>query len=238
VDEIELLLFESAGIPSKANIRELSELGAEYDLSFNIHLPLDVYLTVESALLRAQAADTLLRVFELTAPLKPSTHTLHLPYFSRTSDADEIQQWQATALDGLNQLLARGIKREGISLETLDYPFNWLYPIVAETDIPICLDVGHVLCHGYALKEALQLFDNKIMIMHLHGVQKKVDHLSLDKLDAQYVDPVLEMLNRFTGIVSLEVFSHDDLMGSLSFIQKHLLIPSQELPEGKTYRCY
>jgi sugar phosphate isomerase/epimerase len=224
VDEIELLLFEKGSLPAATEIKELSMLASDYNLSFNIHLPLDIHLTAESASQRAQAVEVLMQVFELTSPLAPSTHTLHLPYLPESQSENKIRDWQAIAIEGLNQLLNRGIKSNRISLETLDYPFSWLHPVISATNIPICLDVGHILCHGFNLREALRLFDNKIVIMHLHGVQKKVDHMALDQLDPEFIGPVLKMLYSFAGIVSLEVFSHDDLMGSLKFLQHYFAL--------------
>ncbi|MBT8357208.1 MAG: sugar phosphate isomerase/epimerase, partial [Desulfobacterales bacterium] len=44
IDEIELLLFESkpSSLPNKKEIDELSLLSKEFDLSYNIHLPIDI----------------------------------------------------------------------------------------------------------------------------------------------------------------------------------------------------
>ena len=221
VDEIELLFFEKDSLPSETEIRELKALAAEHNLSFNIHLPLDIHLTIESASLQALAVDTLLQIFELTAPLSPSTHTLHLPYSPQNASEAEVTQWQQVALTGLQRLMDRGILKDSLSLETLDYPFEWLHPLVSATGIPVCLDVGHILSRGFDLGAALQLFENCITIMHLHGVQNRVDHLGLDKFDCQFIAPVLQMLGDFTGIVSLEVFCLEDLLGSMRFLKKH-----------------
>jgi len=50
-DEIELLIFESQPafvLPSKDEIKELLYLSQKHDLTYNIHLPIDVSLTCES----------------------------------------------------------------------------------------------------------------------------------------------------------------------------------------------
>jgi hypothetical protein len=46
--------------------------------------------------------------------------------------------------------------------------------------------------------------------------------LALDKLPDKFIEPVLALLKRFTGSVSLEVFSFDDLKPSLEFLEKRL----------------
>jgi hypothetical protein len=47
VDEIELLLFESApdSLPSIHEIKKLLSLSKEFDLTYNVHLPIDISLS-------------------------------------------------------------------------------------------------------------------------------------------------------------------------------------------------
>ena len=49
LNEIELLLFESAydSLPSKHEIKELSILAEEFDITYDIHLPIDISLGLE-----------------------------------------------------------------------------------------------------------------------------------------------------------------------------------------------
>ncbi|MBF0203438.1 MAG: TIM barrel protein, partial [Desulfamplus sp.] len=98
-DEIELLIFESRPfipkgdingtlnsdkainvLPSSKEIKQLSDLSQNLDVTYNIHLPVDVSLTDKSKSKRHVAIDTIKRVIELCAPLNPSTHTLHLEF--------------------------------------------------------------------------------------------------------------------------------------------------------------
>ena len=59
-------------------------------------------------------------------------------------------------------------------------------------------------------------------MIHLHGVKNGHDHLALNKLSDEFIEPVVSILKRFTGSVSLEVFAFDDLKPSLAFLEKHL----------------
>ena len=46
VDEIELLFFESGGesnLPSPGDIREMARLASDLDLTYNVHLPTDLF---------------------------------------------------------------------------------------------------------------------------------------------------------------------------------------------------
>ena len=70
------------------DIRELVYLAMEFDLTYNIHLPVDVSLTDISKLKRDQAVEMIRRVIDLLSPLEPSTHTLHLDYQGLDDDTD------------------------------------------------------------------------------------------------------------------------------------------------------
>ena len=58
-------------------------------------------------------------------------------------------------------------------------------------------------------------------MLHLHGVENGRDHLALDRLSEQLASTVLQILKKFTGVVSLEVFSFEDLSSSLNFFENH-----------------
>jgi len=57
-------------------------------------------------------------------------------------------------------------------------------------------------------------------IIHLHGFQNGIDHLGIDKLNGKTVDLILYHLQNFKGILSIEVFSFDDLKSSLEILEK------------------
>ena len=87
LDEIELLLFESAGtdvLPSKSVITELSRLAQEFGLTYNVHLPTDISISNQDCRHQNHAVETMIRVMELVYPLSPSGLTLHLPYIEKS----------------------------------------------------------------------------------------------------------------------------------------------------------
>jgi hypothetical protein len=53
----------------------------------------------------------------------------------------------------------------------------------------------------------------------LHGVENDRDHTTLDRLSDKLASSVLQVLKKFTGVVSLEIFSFEDLISSLNFIE-------------------
>lgn len=221
VDEIELLFFESLGSeisPLKEEIRLLERISEEQKVSYNVHLPTDVWPGHESRSRRQTAVDELKRVIDLTAPLMPSTWTLHLPFKGNYHAEDEISPWQERIIQSLAELIDTGIHPHTLSIETLDYPFEVAEPIVIDLDLNMCLDIGHCIVHGFDYERLFSRLNDRVAILHLHGVERGRDHLSLDRLAPQHAAAILKILRQFNGVASLEIFSYDHLKTSLEFL--------------------
>jgi len=222
IDEIELLLFESKPgcLPSKNEIDELSLLSKEFDLTYNIHLPIDISFGNKNPSVRQRAVETILRVFDLTSPLSPSTCTLHLSYDEASREIDKVKRWQELTCETIKQLINYGVKAEEISIETLDYPFKWVEEIVRDFKFFICMDIGHLIVYGVDISKFYNSYCDNISIIHLHGVENGHDHLSLDRLPEERAGEIIEILNKFTKVVSIEIFSYDALTTSLKHLEK------------------
>jgi sugar phosphate isomerase/epimerase len=222
-DEIELLIFESIPddvLPSAQDVMELVRLAEAFDLTYNIHLPVDVSLTDRSKSKRDQAVETIKNVIDLVSPLKPTTHTLHLEYQGSSDDKD----WYKRSLDAMGELALSLKNPEIISIETLAYPFKLAEPIIDEYGLSVCIDAGHLIKYGYSIKSVFEKYHNKIPIIHLHGVDFSKDplqdHVSLDKTPSGKLVDTLDVLKKFKGVVSLEVFNKKNLISSLACFEK------------------
>jgi len=222
LDEIELLLFESKSgcLPKQNEIDELSILSKEFDLTYNIHLPTDISIGHKDLSVRKHAIETILRVLDLTSPLSPSTCTLHLSYDEASPEKEKVKQWQELTYETIKQLINFGVKAEEISIETLDYPFKWVEEIVRDFKFTICLDIGHLIVYSVDINKFYNAYCDNISIIHLHGVENGHDHLSLDRLPEERAGEIIEILIKFNKIVSIEVFSYNDLTTSLQFLEK------------------
>ena len=234
-DEIELLVFESLPfknpasgglaeevIPSAGDVAELKRLGRELDLTYNVHMPVDVSLTASSARDRQKAADMLNRVLECFAPLNPTSHTLHLDMDKGSASpdgirADDIRNWEARARDGLDLLSAP--HPESICIETLWYDPKQFETIVKDYGLSVCADLGHHFKYGYDPALTFERFPGRIPLIHLHGVDTGLtppkDHIGLDRMPDRLFGRVANLLASYTGTVSLEVFGLAPLTGSL-----------------------
>ena len=88
--------------------------------------------------------------------------------------------------------------------------------------LQVCLDVGHHFRYGYDLQHSVDMFKNRIAVMHLHGVmvsgQKIRDHVGLDRLPLDQLCQTMDVLKTYEGTVSLEVFNRWDLNRSLAVL--------------------
>ena len=222
VDEIELLLFESApdSLPSTQEIKKLLSLSKEFDLTYNVHLPIDISLSDPEPSIRHNALETLKKVIDLAAPLSPSTCTLHLSYDENGQEPDRIKKWQDRVYRSVGQFIATGITPEMISVETLTYPMEWVEHILNHFNLSVCMDLGHLMVYGFDMENVFNRFCQRTSIIHLHGVENHKDHLPLNRLSTERSKVVRRILKRFTGVVSLEVFSYQRLKDSLPFLEK------------------
>jgi sugar phosphate isomerase/epimerase len=221
LDEIELILFESTpnSLPSNDEINVLLSLANEYDLSYNIHLPLDISLGAPEPTRRHFAMKTIKQVMNLTASLSPTTYTLHLPYEEIDFENERIKRWKERTYHSMETLCASGFNSRIISIETLNYPLKWIKDILTDFNLSVCMDIGHLILYGFDMKDVFDRHKNRTSIIHLHGANDRQDHQPLDLLSKSNLKIILKMLNRFKGIVSIEVFSYDHLNASLKYFE-------------------
>jgi len=223
-DEIELVLFESKSqnsIPKNTEINHLSKLSLLDGVGFNIHLPIDISLGDENEKVRTRGISVVKRVIQKTLCLNPSFYVLHLDPRNRNGQEEmDIEAWRNDLAGCLEVILDDGMESKRIAIETLGYPFEWIEDMVKEFGCSICLDIGHILNHGYDLRHYLKSYLPRTSIIHLHGVHKGSDHLGIETLPEPDLDLILSALRHYHGIVSIEVFSINELKSSLSILEE------------------
>lgn len=224
LDEIELVLFESErenNLPDEEEIQVLKDLSSHQGLNFNVHLPIDLHLGDRSEELRAKGLSILKRVIERTAPLHPSTYTLHLSLRDRNNrEEEDIPSWRKRLIQSLEKTQPWDIPPKQISIENLSYPFEWVEDIITGFGFSICLDLGHILFYNQDVGRYLEKYLPRASIIHFHGFRNGIDHLGIDHLESQTVDLVLSYLTDYSGVLSLEVFSWNDLIHSLKVLEE------------------
>jgi len=225
VDDIELVLFEIEGhsnLPDPGTILALRSLAGSSGLSYTVHFPSGIQLGTGDARLRKEAIEKCLKVFELTLPLEPAAYILHFEGDRRGGvPSQDMRRWVEALYYSVEALLQAGLPPDLTCVETLDYPFERVEPIVADHNLSICLDIGHLFLYGYGLKDYLDRYAGKCRVFHLHGIQEGKDHRDIQSIPQS---ELLLFLNGFQGdagnqkIVTLEVFNENDLMRSLELL--------------------
>ena len=224
LDEIELLLFESQGtnvLPSQGVVAKLGRLAAELDLSYNVHLPTDISICDRNPARQRHAVETVMQVIDLVRPLDPSALILHVPFNGEPDDEQTVKKWRDRAHQNLAQIKSTAETQDIIAIETLDYPLDLLEDILLDLDLRICLDLGHLMVSGYDVLEIFNKYAFKTPVLHVHGVENGRDHTTLERLPDAGFETVVRVLNQFTGVVSIEVFSFSDLDSSLKYLERH-----------------
>jgi sugar phosphate isomerase/epimerase len=228
VDDVELLLFESdeiSSLPSTETVQALSHLGQSHRLSYTVHLPVDAHLGATDEPMRRAAVGKCLRAIERTAPLDPFAWIVHFEQneSKRGDAAHALSAWRAALRRSMGELLAGGLPARRFCVETLAYPFDLVGDIVEELDLSVCLDVGHLVAHGFDVEAALRRYGPRTRVIHLHGVEAGKDHKDISHLDPAILRMLLSAARadpKAARVLTLEVFSEPDLLESLSVLKK------------------
>ncbi|MFZ2957655.1 MAG: cobamide remodeling phosphodiesterase CbiR [Candidatus Ozemobacteraceae bacterium] len=234
IDDVELVLFESDGfsnLPSPAVVSELRAIAADHALSYTVHLPLDMALGHADETVRQDSIACCMRLFDRMEPLSPFAYVVHFTGDKRAQmPTDDMPRW----LDGHREALSLfsgvvGSRR--LCVETLEYPFELVEPVVEELDLAVCLDIGHLLLMGRHVRSHLDRLAGRIRIVHAHGIIDGKDHQTL----AACNEPVLINLLRALpclpqapAVLTMEIFSLSDFQDSMRVMNK-LLCESDSL---------
>ena len=227
VRDIELILFEVDDGPNNLPLAEvvdqLLKMAQENDLSYTVHLPLDLKLG-EDGSERDQSIVKAKRVIDRTRGLDPWAYVLHLDGKAvRTStDVELIRRWQGhsvRALEIVSQWAGGPAKLAVENLET--YPLDFIQPVLDRIPVSRCVDIGHLWLDGHDPIPYLQAALPRVRVIHMHGIAER-DHRSLAFMPQDKVRAVWQELirARYEGVLTLEIFSEEDFLSSLEVIEK------------------
>ena len=224
VDDVELLIFESGDLsplPCDDVIEELSALAAQHGLSYTVHLPMDAWIGSEDERVRLQSVAKHIAVIRRFLPIQPAGFVLHCDLNEPRGD---LENWRKTVGQSISEILKTGMSPDRLCIEILDYPFEWVEPVVSEFDVSICMDLGHIIAAGRSVTECMDRYLDRTKVVHLHGVYDARDHRSLATLSPGSLDQILSRLvndNRRDRVVTLEVFDRTAFEESLALIKEH-----------------
>jgi sugar phosphate isomerase/epimerase len=225
VRDIELLFFEAARAEQLPDAREIDRLRRFQEaagLSFTLHTPLAASLASADASRRGEALTLIARCLEVARPLQPERVVVHVYLGDQEHDPAppvDLEAWRARAAAALAAIVVMGVPPRALCVETIDYDFALLGPVIEALDLGVALDVGHQLRDG---RDELALLDRWLAragTIQWHGVQPGGrDHRSVAHWPAARALALLRALRqaRWAGVLTLEVFRADDLRSSLA----------------------
>ena len=225
VDDIELVLFESAGkanLPSPETVERLVNLADGNDLSYTVHLPLDRKLGSESAKERLAMQKSILAIMRLMRPLKPFAWILHLEGLDAPAGSLQIEMWQKRIAGLLPGIIAEAGDPARVCVENLFYPFEWCVDLLESFRFSACIDVGHLLLTGADISSHLKRFLPRARVVHLHGMRGGKDHQALDSIPESDLRQLMAAMTDFSGVLTLELFSLPDISVSIKLLNQCL----------------
>ncbi len=226
VRDIELVLFdidEYCNIPDAAQIAELNAIAAASDLTYTVHLPLNLSFSAAGKDISIAKA---LKVINATRGLNPQAFVCHLECRDIPSDPGEaLRQWQTERAAAVKELLQEAeIPPRMLAVENLEnYPGEWNDPVIRACGTSATLDIGHLFLQGLDPVPLIHERMSCTTVVHLHGVGSR-DHQSLRHMPPDSVRAVIHALIQedYRGVLTLEVFNETDFSESMEMIRECL----------------
>lgn len=221
IDDVELVLFESdafSNLPSPDVVKELADIARDQALSYTVHFPLDVALGHPDRQSRRKSLECCQRLADRMEPLSPFAYVVHFTGDRRSQEpADDMRRW----LDGHREalhVLAERLGARRLCVETLEYPFELVLPVVEELDLAVCLDIGHLMLMGRDVSAHFERLRERVRIIHAHGIIEGQDHKSLADCNS---DVLAWLVKKLPGlpqapvVLTMEIFSESDFHDSM-----------------------
>lgn len=221
VDDVELVLFQvdedGGNLPDRRQIAKLSRLAEESDLSYTVHLPLDLRMGASGAALDRSLRKARL-VIERTLPLEPWAFVLHLD----GKEANKHPSWADQAIQSLGLAGEWAGGSELLAVENLEgYPTDFCDEVLSQASVSRCVDIGHLWLDGHDPIPYLERALPKTRVIHIHGIGTR-DHQSLEHVDLVQLREVVQLLvtSGYDGVVTLEVFGSEEFDGSMRALRQ------------------
>ena len=228
VDDVELVLFESdefSNMPSAKDVLEMASIGRKFDLTYTVHLPLDIAFGSADEEERMSSVGKCRRVIERMSSVDPFAWILHLHGDHRGEmPSEDMERWNGQNRRSLAELLSGGPLPSKICIETLDYDFQHVAGLVEDFNLSVCLDIGHLLMNGRNVQTHLDRGMTRARVFHLHGVNPQgTDHCHLGHLPEGLLEDLAARLPlKDERVLTMEIFGKDDFERSMNVIAERL----------------
>lgn len=226
VDDIELVLFDVdqfCNIPSREQAAELGRLAAASDLTYTVHLPLDLQFSEDESKI-SQSLAKARNVIEALHCIRPHAYVAHLDSHAIVKEPSETEasDWVRQCTKSLQRLLKDLPDPALLAVENLEsYPPALNHRVLAQVPASECIDIGHLWLQKMDVPSYLDARLDRTRVIHLHGINTR-DHQSLRHMPFDDVKRVIDKLveKRYSGVLTLEVFSQEDFFSSMEVLDQ------------------
>ena len=212
-----------------SRIEEIGEKVSDSGLKVNVHGPYyDLDPGYTDNFIRESVVRRIKMAIDVAAALNGGTLVLHSGFRPRVSAA-KYDRWFSNSLRTWSKILDYSIKKgiilsienirddsPGTIRRTLDY-FNSDY-------LTHCFDIGHfnVFVENMSVKEWLDVFSDKISVIHLHDNDGDNDsHKPLGRGKIDFVELFSDLKKRgYNKALTIENNNKDDLVESVKYIKR------------------
>lgn len=228
VSDVEILFFQAeqpSQLPDAAECARLAALRRAHGLTYSLHTPLAASLASADEQRRRCSVRLVQRAIDAARPFAPELFIVHVYLGDREQDPQrprDIGAWQARARRSLQALLHGGVQREQLCVELIDYDYGLIEPVIAELGLRVALDVGHLERDGLDVLAWLERLLPRTAVLQWHGTDARGrDHRSLCHHHRPRALALLRALlaHDYRGVLTLEVFSADELHESLALVR-------------------
>ncbi len=227
VRDVELVLFDvddgQNNLPSPGVVRDLRTIAADNDLTYTVHLPLDLKLA-DDGCMRDASIDKARKVIECTASLAPWAYVVHLDgrEVLGQSDPTALERWRTRATHALEIVAEWTRGAAQLAVENLDrYPPRLNDEVLDRIPVSRCVDLGHLWLDGHDPIPYLAEWLPRTKVIHIHGIAER-DHASLAHVPVERLQTVVRVLveQDYTGVVTIEVFGEEDFHSSMEALRR------------------
>ncbi|MFH1538091.1 MAG: cobamide remodeling phosphodiesterase CbiR [bacterium] len=231
-EDIELVIFESeelSAYPSEEEVARLCQFAARGGFTYTVHFPLDVGIANPDPEKREAALNGWIKLSRRVRPLLPAACVVHLPVEEgqtankdwKTLDADSLEVWRERAIAQIERMKDEDVETGIFCFENLDYPIEYLAPVVEATGCGLCIDVGHLLGKGHDLVSTYLKYRDFVRVVHFHWHDGEQDHCALPDPLPDDLRKFLQILMReqYSGVLTLEVFRESDFVQSMKALE-------------------
>lgn len=226
VQDVELVLFEVDdglnNLPDAAVVAELNQIAQAHDLTFTVHLPLDLRLGADGdeqhvSLQKAR------KVIDCTRGLNPWAYVLHLDGWDvkEETDPQALRRWRDQAAKALEIAAGWAGGLDRLAVENLEgYPIDFWEDVLLRVRAGRCVDIGHLWRDGHDPLPYLARALQQTRVLHIHGIAER-DHKSLANVPIAELQRVLHWLiqSQYAGVMTVEVFSEEDFASSMTSLE-------------------